>query len=219
VAAAKAAGAGSLNVMASALFLPIANRSSSKRRRCAYQPSITGRKPPRRVDLPDTVRVMSNSGEMSWPNNSSLCSVARNLRICRFSSPPNSNSSSTSKRRRQSDSPCLNPCCSERTRSSNEKAGNACRFESSPLWGVCHERAVCLERCGTVREMKEGPSRPAVRCRSQATASCCRQERWWCCVKKVRERHAVREMKEDPSEPSCRGRLQTAMSCFGQKLR
>src|SRR6267142_6284739 len=41
---------------------------------------------------------------------------------------------------------------------------------------------------------------------------------WWCCVKKVRERHAVREMKADPSEPSCRGRLQTAMSCFGQKL-
>jgi hypothetical protein len=83
---------------------------------------------------------------------------------------------------------------------------------------VCHERAVCVQRCGTVREMKEGPSRPAVRCRSQATASCCRQKRWWCCVKKVRERHAVREMKEDPSEPSCRGRLQTAMSCFGQKL-
>ncbi len=44
---------------------------------------------------------------------------------------------------------------------------------------VCHERAVCVQRCGTVREMKEGPSRPAVRCRSQATASCCRQERWW----------------------------------------
>src|SRR6516165_1630928 len=65
--------------------------------------------------------------------------------------------------------------------------------------------------------MKEGPSRPAVRCRSQATASCCRQERWWCCVKKARERHAVREMKEDPSEPSCRGGLQTAMSGFGQK--
>src|SRR6476661_8436963 len=80
------------------------------------------------------------------------------------------------------------------------------------FWVVCHERAVCVQRCGTVREMKEGPSRPAVRCRSQATASCCRQERWWCCVKKVRERHAVREMKEDPSEPSCRGRLQTAMS-------
>ena len=87
------------------------------------------------------------------------------------------------------------------------------------LWGVCHERTVWVGGCGTVREMKEGPSRPAVRCRSQATASCCRQERWWCCVKKVRERHAVREMKEDPSEPSCRGRLQTAMSCFGQKLR
>ena len=45
------------------------------------------------------------------------------------------------------------------------------------------------------------------------------EERRRCCVKKVRERHAVREMKEDPSEPSCRGRLQTAMSCFGQKLR
>src|SRR6266481_7948522 len=44
---------------------------------------------------------------------------------------------------------------------------------------VCHERAVCVQRCGTVREMKEGPSRSAVRCRSQATASCCRQERWW----------------------------------------
>jgi len=43
--------------------------------------------------------------------------------------------------------------------------------------------------------------------------------RWWCCVKKARERHAVGEMKEDPSEPSCRGGLQTAMSCFGQKLR
>src|ERR1700726_2429435 len=78
----------------------------------------------------------------------------------------------------------------------------------SPLGVVCHEGAVCVQRCGTVREMKEGPSRPAVRCRSHATASCCRQERWWCCVKKVRERHAVREMKEDPSEPSCRGRLQ-----------
>jgi hypothetical protein len=41
----------------------------------------------------------------------------------------------------------------------------------------------------------------------------------WCCVKKVRKRHAVREMKEDPSEPLCRRRLQTAMSCFGQKPR
>ena len=48
---------------------------------------------------------------------------------------------------------------------------------------------------------------------------CLARKSRWCCVKKVRERHAVREMKEDPSEPSCRGRLQTAMSCFGQKLR
>jgi hypothetical protein len=46
-----------------------------------------------------------------------------------------------------------------------------------------------------------------------------RQNPRWCCVKKVRKRHAVREMKEDPSEPPCRRRLQTAMSCFGQKPR
>src|SRR6516165_6696538 len=65
--------------------------------------------------------------------------------------------------------------------------------------------------------MKEGPSRPAVRCRSQANASCCRQERWGCCVKKARERNAVREMKEDPSEPSCRGGLQTAMKLLRSK--
>src|ERR1700752_1127643 len=73
--------------------------------------------------------------------------------------------------------------------------------------------------CGTEPTLYATANRPHrwLRCRSQATASCCRQERWWCCVKKVRERHAVREMKEDPSEPSCRGRLQTAMSCFGQK--
>ena len=48
------------------------------------------------------------------------------------------------------------------------------------VWVVCHERTVWVGRCGTVREMKEGPSRPAVRCRSQATASCCRQERSLC---------------------------------------
>src|SRR6266404_2869317 len=52
---------------------------------------------------------------------------------------------------------------------------------------VCHERAVCVQRCGTVREMKEGPSRSAVRCRSQATASCCRQERWWGALRKRRD--------------------------------
>src|ERR1035437_8960104 len=86
-------------------------------------------------------------------------------------------------------------------------------------WVVCHEHRRSKRRCATVREMKEGPSRPEVRFWSQATASCCREKRWWCCVKKTRERHAVREMKEDPSEPSCRGRLQTAMSCFGQNPR
>ena len=56
-----------------------------------------------------------------------------------------------------------------------------------PEWVVCHERAVCVQRCGTVREMKEGPSTPAVRCRSQATASCCRQERWWRALRKRRD--------------------------------
>ncbi len=29
-------------------------------------------------------------------------------------------------------------------------------------------------RCGTVREMREGPSEPAIRCWLQTTASCCR---------------------------------------------
>jgi hypothetical protein len=36
-----------------------------------------------------------------------------------------------------------------------------------------------IGRCTTVREMKEGPSRPAVRCWSQATASCDCQKQWW----------------------------------------
>src|ERR1700756_1387821 len=58
---------------------------------------------------------------------------------------------------------------------------------NGPQRGVCDERAVCVQRCGTVREMKEGPSRPAVRCRSQATASCCRQERWWPALRKRRD--------------------------------
>src|SRR6202022_2202371 len=60
-------------------------------------------------------------------------------------------------------------------------------FGEGRLRGVCHERAVCVERCGAVREMKEGASRPAVRCRSQATASCCRQERWWRALRKRRD--------------------------------
>ena len=47
------------------------------------------------------------------------------------------------------------------------------------LRGVCHERRMSYLRRATVREMKEGPSRPAVRCRSQATTSCRRQKRWW----------------------------------------
>ena len=34
-------------------------------------------------------------------------------------------------------------------------------------------------RCATVREMKEGPSRSAIRCGSQTTASCCGQKPRW----------------------------------------
>jgi putative transposase len=34
-------------------------------------------------------------------------------------------------------------------------------------------------RRGAVGEMRVGPSAPAVRCRRQTTASCCRQKRWW----------------------------------------
>src|SRR5262249_48533600 len=87
-----------------------------------------------------------------------------------------------------------------------------------PVRVVCHERRMSYLRCATVREMKEGPSSSVIRSRSQATASCCGQKPWWCCVKKARERHAVRAMKEDPSDASCRGGLQTAMSCIDQKL-
>jgi hypothetical protein len=44
---------------------------------------------------------------------------------------------------------------------------------------VCHEHRREYRRCATVREMKEGPSGSAIRCRSQATASCCGQKPWW----------------------------------------
>ena len=44
---------------------------------------------------------------------------------------------------------------------------------------VCHEDRRSKRRCVTVREMKEGPSRPAVRFWPQTAASCCRQKRWW----------------------------------------
>src|ERR1700694_6042767 len=47
------------------------------------------------------------------------------------------------------------------------------------LWVVCHEDRRSKRRCATVREMKEGPSRPAVRFWPQTAASCCRQKRWW----------------------------------------
>jgi len=46
------------------------------------------------------------------------------------------------------------------------------------LLAVCHEHRRSTRRCATVREMKVDPSRSAIRCRSQTTASCCRQKRW-----------------------------------------
>jgi hypothetical protein len=47
-----------------------------------------------------------------------------------------------------------------------------------PLSGVCHERTN-ERRCDAVREMRAGPSKPAIRRRLQTTASCDRKERWW----------------------------------------
>ena len=37
-------------------------------------------------------------------------------------------------------------------------------YERATLSAVCHERRHEYRRCATVREMKEGPSRSAVRC-------------------------------------------------------
>jgi len=87
----------------------------------------------------------------------------------------------------------------------------------APRW--CVTNTLLKEEVWCCTRDEGRPLEASGQARPQTPASCDRQERWWCCVKKVRERHAVREMKEDPSEPSCRGRLQTAMSCFGQKLR
>ena len=44
---------------------------------------------------------------------------------------------------------------------------------------VCHEQRRSKRCCATVREMKDGPSRRAVRFWPQTAASCCRQKRWW----------------------------------------
>jgi len=53
------------------------------------------------------------------------------------------------------------------------------RWGLVPPWVVCHEYRRSKRRCVTVREMKVGPSRPAVRFWPQIAASCCRQKRWW----------------------------------------
>jgi hypothetical protein len=50
---------------------------------------------------------------------------------------------------------------------------------SSLAWVLCHELRRSTRRSATVREMEDGPSSSAIRCRSQATASCCRQKRRW----------------------------------------
>ena len=47
------------------------------------------------------------------------------------------------------------------------------------MCAVCHECRRSTRRCGTVREMKEGPSGSAVRCWPQAAASCDCQKQWW----------------------------------------
>jgi len=52
---------------------------------------------------------------------------------------------------------------------------------------VCHEYRRSIRRYATVREMKEDPSRSAIRCWSQATASCCCQKRWWWALRKRRD--------------------------------
>jgi len=44
---------------------------------------------------------------------------------------------------------------------------------------LCHEHHRSKRRCGTVREMKEGPSGSAIRSLIQATASCCGQKSRW----------------------------------------
>jgi len=46
-------------------------------------------------------------------------------------------------------------------------------------WALCHELRRSTRRNVTVREMEDGPSSSAIRCRSQATASCCLQKRRW----------------------------------------
>src|SRR6266481_4183320 len=72
-------------------------------------------------------------------------------------------------------------------RSSEAKGGTGFHFHTADVhvvymvrgWAVCHERRMSCVRRATVREMKEGPSSSVIRSRSQATASCCGQKRWW----------------------------------------
>jgi len=58
--------------------------------------------------------------------------------------------------------------------------------------------------------MKEGPSGSVVRDRSQATASCCRKERWWWALQKRRG--------EDPGRHGWRRRAQ-ANHCWSVESR
>jgi len=51
----------------------------------------------------------------------------------------------------------------------------------------CVTSAAWVGRCATVREMKEDPSSSAIRCWSQATASCCGQKPWWWALRKRRD--------------------------------
>jgi putative transposase len=71
--------------------------------------------------------------------------------------------------------------CSQRSRS-DEELGAKVRgsfLASDRTYGTRRVWHDMLAEGITVREMKVGPSRPAVRFWPQNAASCCRQERWW----------------------------------------
>ena len=61
----------------------------------------------------------------------------------------------------------------------SKRAINECQIKSSLpsskglLGVVCHERLRSKRRRATLREMRDGPSRSAVRCRPQTAASGC----------------------------------------------
>jgi hypothetical protein len=49
------------------------------------------------------------------------------------------------------------------TRRSSDTKTQLAAMQRCPLWRLCHEERRSKRRCVTVREMKEGPSRSAIR--------------------------------------------------------